>query len=183
MGSTQAVDRNALVGAIIEGGFGIGWIEWGTAGLSAKAWIAVRVVGAVIGLAIIARAVRLRRAQPGNGEPSMFASPGYRLVVAAEMGALVVGSVVLVVSNQVEFQIAWVAFVVGVHFLVFGRLFVTRFYYLGGALVVAAIAGLVIGLAGGGIALTQAVTGFASGVCMFAAAIQVLSTQRAPRLA
>ena len=174
--------RNALIGAIIEGAFGIGWIEWGTANLTAKAWIAVRVVAAIIGLVIIARSVRLRRAYSGPEEPSMFASRGYRLVVAAEVGALVVGSVVLIVSGQAEYQIAWVAFVVGVHFVGFGKLFAARYYVLGGALVVAALAGVVIGLTGGGIALTEAVTGFAAGVSMFLAAAQVLA-RRQPELA
>lgn len=174
MGSTRALGRGALIATIIEGGFGIGWIEWGTANLTSTAWIAVRVVGAVIGLVIIARAVRLRRAGTGSAQPSMFASRGYRLVVAAEVVALVAGSIALIATDHAEFQIAWVAFVVGVHFVGFGKLFAARYYALGGALIVAALAGLVLGLAGGGIGLTQAVTGFVAGLSMFVAAAQIL---------
>lgn len=169
--------RNELIAAIIEGGFGTGWVEWGTANLTAKAWLAVRVLAAIIGLVIIARAIRLRRANPGPGEPSMFASRGYRLVVIAEAIALVAGSVVLIVTNLAGFQIGWVAFVVGVHFVGFGKLFAARYYVLGGALIVAAIAGLLIGLVDG-IALTRPVTGFVAGACMFVAAAQVLFQYR-----
>lgn len=181
MGSAQGVGRTTLVATIIEGGFGIGWIEWGAADLSAKAWIAVRVVGAVVGIAIIARAIRLRRADPGPAEPSMFASRGYRLVVAAEVVALVAGSIALIATGRAEFQIGWVALVVGVHFVGFGKLFAARYHVLGGALIVAAIAGLVVGLAGGGIVLTQAVTGFIAGVSMFLAAVQLLLLPRQPQ--
>ena len=88
--------------------------------------------------------------------------------------ALVIGTVALIVTHQTEYQIAWVAFVVGVHFVGFGKLIEARYYPLGGALIVAALAGLVIGLTGGGTALTQAVTGLVAGVCMFGAAAQIL---------
>jgi hypothetical protein len=179
MARTPAVGRNALIAAIIEGGFGIGWIEWGAASLSATAWTAVRVLGAIIGLVIIARAIRLRRGNPGPAEPSMFAARGYRLVVAAEVVALVAGSIALIATNRTEYQIGWVAFVVGVHFVAFGKQFAARYYVLGGALIVAAIAGLVVGLAGGGVAVTAAVTGFAAGACMFVAAVQLLLRQGA----
>ncbi len=107
----------------------------------------------------------------------MFAARGYRLVVAAEVIALVAGSIVLIATNRTEYQIVWIAFVVGVHFVAFGRQFAARYYLLGGALIVAAIAGLVVGLAGGGVAVTAAVTGLAAGVCMFVAAVEVLFRQ------
>jgi hypothetical protein len=179
MARTRALGRNALIAAIIEGGFGIGWIEWGAASLTGSAWTAVRVVGAIIGLVIIARAVRLRRANSGPAEVSMFASRDYRVVVAAEVIALVAGSFALIATGWAGYQIVWVALVVGVHFVVFGRQFAARYYVLGGALIVAAIAGLVAGIAGGGAALTAPVTGLAAGVCMFVAGAQVLFAPRA----
>ena len=181
MGDPQAVGRNTLTWSIIEGGFGIGWIEWGIANQSATAWIAARVLGAVIGLVIIARAIRLRRApsaNPGPAEPSMFAALGYRLVVAAEVLALVAGSIVLLLANRAEFQIVWVAFVVGVHFVIFGRLFAARFYSLGLGLLVAALAGLLVGIGGAGTGPTQALTGLIAGACMFAMAARMLLRYR-----
>jgi hypothetical protein len=112
---------------------------------------------------------RQQRANPGPPERSMFASRGYQLVVLGEIIALVVGGLVLGTTHQIAYQIVWYAFVAGVHFVIFGKLFVARFYYIGGAMIVFALAGLVIGLAGGGIALVQAVTGFGSGLTLFIA--------------
>ena len=140
----------ALIAAIIEGGFGIGWIEWGSSSRARSAWTAVRVLGAVIGLVIIARAIRLRRANPGPAEQSMFAARGYRLVVAAEVIGWSRAASCSFATNRTEYQIGWVAFVVGVHFVAFGKQFAARYYVLGGALIVAAFAGLLVGLAGGG---------------------------------
>jgi hypothetical protein len=174
MGQPQAVGKNALIGSIISAGFGIGWIEWGTLNLGGTASTAIRIVGVVIGVALIVRGIRFRRRQraaqranPGPAEPSMFAARGYRLVVAAEVVALVAGYLVLGAVHQATYQICWFALVVGVHFIGFGRLFVARFYLLGTVLVGAALAGTIVGLAGGGIAVVQAVTGFASGLSLF----------------
>lgn len=174
MGQPRVIGKNALIGSIISAGFGIGWVEWGTLNLGGKASTAIRVVGVVIGVVLIVRSIRFRRRQraaqranPGPAEPSMFASRGYRLVVAAEVVGLVAGYLLLGALGQATYQIVWFALVVGVHFIGFGRLFAFRFYFVGAALIVAALAGLIVGLAGGGITLVQAVTGFAAGLTLF----------------
>lgn len=174
MGQPQVVGRNALIGSIISAGFGIGWVEWGTLNLGGTASTVIRIVGVVIGVVLIVRGIRLRRQQraaqranPGPAERSLFASRGYRLVVAAEAAALIAGYLVLGALHQEAYQITWFALVVGVHFIGFGRLFAFRFYYVGAALVLAALAGTIVGLAGGSIALVQAITGFASGLTLF----------------
>jgi hypothetical protein len=174
MGQPRVVGKNALIGSIISAGFGIGWVEWGTLNLGGKASTAIRIVGVVIGVVLIVRSIRFRRKQraaqranPGPAEPSMFASRGYRLVVAAEVVALVAGYLLLGALGAGTYQIVWFALVVGVHFVGFGRLFAFRFYFVGAALIVAAIAGLIAGIAGGGVAIVQAVTGFAAGLTLF----------------
>lgn len=174
MGQPQVVGKNALIGSIISAGFGIGWIEWGTLNLGGNASTAIRIVGVVIGVVLIVRSIRFRRRQraeqrtnPGPAERSMFASRGYRLVVAAEVVALIGGYLILGAVHQEAYQITWFALVVGVHFIGFGRLFAFRFYFVGAALVVAALAGTIVGLAGGSIVLVQAITGFASGLTLF----------------
>jgi hypothetical protein len=174
MGQPRIVGKNALIGSIISAGFGIGWVEWGTLNLGGKASTAIRIVGVVIGVVLIVRSIRFRRKQratqranPGPAEPSMFASRGYRLVVAAEVIALVAGYLLLGALGAGTYQIVWFALIVGVHFIGFGRLFAFRFYFVGAALIVAALAGLIAGIAGGGIALVQAVTGFAAGLTLF----------------
>ena len=48
-----------------------------------------------------------------------------------------------------EYIIAWVAAVVGVHVLGFGRHFGVGFYWLGAALIAAGIVGAMVGLVGG----------------------------------
>jgi hypothetical protein len=186
MGQPQVIGKNALIGSIVSAGFGIGWVEWGTLHLGGKASTAIRIVGVVIGVVLIVRSIRFRRKQraaqranPGPAERSMFASRGYRLVVAAEVVALAAGYLILGAVNQSAYQIVWFALVVGVHFIGFGRLFAFRFYFVGGALVVAALAGLIVGLAGGGIALVEAVTGFASGLTLFVAPLVTIRQYQA----
>ncbi|HEX3779351.1 MAG TPA: hypothetical protein VHX38_06765 [Pseudonocardiaceae bacterium] len=174
--SEGAVSRGALVGSIISAAFGIGWCQWGAFGITGTAAIVVRVLGAVLGVALIVGCVRARRelrTDPAGaaGSRSMFAARGYRIVVLIEVIALAGGAAVFGVTGRTEYQIAWFALVVGVHFVAFGRLFATRFYLLGAALIAAAVLGTVIGLAGGSAGLVEAVTGFASAVSLFVAAI------------
>ena len=58
-----------------------------------------------------------------------------------------------------EYIAAWVAIVVGVHFLAFGR-FISAFYYPLGALVTAGgIAGIAVGVAGGSAGAVEATAG------------------------
>ena len=172
MGETQVLGSGALIGSIISAAFGIGWVQWGAEKLTGTGSIVIRVVGGVIGLVVIIRCIRLRLASRGESGPaqqSMFASRGYRLVVAAEVIALIAGGLLLTAVHETEYQICWISLVVGVHFLGFGKLFVARYYYIGGALILAALAGTIIGLAGGGVTLVQAVTGFMSALVLLVA--------------
>jgi len=99
----------------------------------------------------------------------MFSSPAYRRVVLLEIIGLFGGAGVLGVVGHPEYMAAWFATVVGAHFLAFGRLFDSRFYWLGAAVVAAGIAGAVVGLAGGGPHGIEAVAALPTAATLFVA--------------
>jgi hypothetical protein len=160
------VTRGALVGCAIAGVAGAAWALWGASGLSGWARVVVSVLGVVVGLAVVVRALLLARRAPGDDGGSMFASRSYRLIVVAEVVALVAGNVVLGRTGLAAYVIAWTAFVVGVHFLAFGRAFDGVFTVIGGLLIVAALAGVVVGVAGAGASAVLVVTGLLSAVVL-----------------
>jgi hypothetical protein len=183
-------DPAALTGAMVAGGFGIVWTLWGASGLSGGPAAAVRVSGIVIGVLILVASVLLqrrargatrvgRRAAPGGRSGSMLSSRGYRLVVALEVIALVVGGLLLGATGHGEYTIAWFAGVVGVHFVAFGRLFWTGFYWLGAALLAGGVAGAIVGLAGAGSHAITAVSGLIAAASMFAASGWTVLVSRA----
>ncbi|MDQ6777636.1 MAG: hypothetical protein M3071_15810 [Actinomycetota bacterium] len=129
---TMPSTKGALVGATISGGFGLAWALWAASGLSGAASTAVRVAGIVVGALIIIGCAGLGRTAPagGSGPMAMFSSAAYRRIVALEVVALIGGNVLLGVIGHREYIIAWVATVVGIHFLAFGRQFWAGFYWL-----------------------------------------------------
>jgi hypothetical protein len=163
--------RQALVGAGIAGFFGGLWAVWGAGGLDGAARVALVVVGVVLGLGVTVSALVLAaRARPHvGGDGSMFASRAYRLIVVAEVVAIVVGNVLLGRAGLGAYVIAWTAFVVGVHFLAFGRAFDRVFTAIGALMVVAAVVGAVVGVVGGGDDAVLLITGLASAVVLLSA--------------
>ena len=160
--------RGVLTGCIIAAAFGVAWALFGASGLPAAAQGAVRAAGIVAGVIIIGRAIRLRRIAP---EPatSMFRSRQYRLVVAAEAAAIAAGLAGLAVAGASEYIAAWVAIVVGVHFLAFGR-FISAFYYPLGAIVTAGgIAGIAVGVAGGSAGAVEATASLTAAASLLSA--------------
>jgi hypothetical protein len=184
VGEVDAVPdlRGALVGAMISSVFGAAWTAWGASGFSGAVSGLIRLAGLVVGAIILLWCTRLWRGAPRGDQPaesgSMFSSRGYRLVVAAEIAALVAGNALLAASGQREYIIAWVATVVGIHFLAFGRLFWAGFYWLGAALIAAGIAGVAVGLAGGGASRIEAVSGLIAATSLFSAGGSTILTAR-----
>lgn len=162
------VDRPTLTGVMICGIFGIAWAAWGASGLSSATAIVVRIVGVLLGVLIIIRSARLRRSAPA-GRESMFKSSRYWLVLAAEIAAIAAGAVILRATGHQAYISPWIAMVVGVHFLGFGRLFAAAFYAVGAAVIIAAIAGAAVGLAGAGTHGIEATTGLITAASLFAA--------------
>jgi hypothetical protein len=160
--------RGVLTGAIIAAAFGIAWALWGASGLPAAAQGAVRAVGIVAGVIIIGRAVRLRRTAPAPAT-SIFQSRQYRLVVAAEAATIAAGLAGLAVAGSSEYIAAWVAIVVGLHFLAFGR-FISAFYYPLGAIVTAGgFAAIAVGAAGGSAGAVEATAGLTAAASLLTA--------------
>jgi hypothetical protein len=186
-------DPGALTGAMIAGGFGIAWALWGASGLSDGSAAAVRVAAiatgvlTLLGSALLQRPARRtagagRGAAARGGSGSLYYSRGYRLVVALEVIALFGGGALLGATGHSEYTIAWFAGVVGVHFVVFGRLFWAGFHWLGATLLAAGVAGAVVGFAGGGSGAIRAVSGLIAAVSLFAAGgWTVLATQASLR--
>ncbi|MDX6554098.1 MAG: hypothetical protein QOD86_293 [Miltoncostaeaceae bacterium] len=98
----------------------------------------------------------------------MASSASFRLVVAIEAIALIVGVAVLGATGHREYLSAWFATVVGLHFVAFGRLFWAGFHWLAAALIVAGIAGTIVGIAGGGVGGINAVSGLLTAASLFA---------------
>jgi hypothetical protein len=80
----------------------------------------------------------------------MFSSPRYVGIMALTILAVGGGNALLGAIGGREYVLAWVAAVIGLHFVAFGRLFWAGFYRLGAALVIASAVGATVGLAGGG---------------------------------
>jgi hypothetical protein len=169
-----ALDTGSLLGAMIAGVFGLGWAEWGASGLNGMTSVTVRAAGIVLGLVVIGWSIGLRRSvvrRGGSAMPSssMFASRAYLRTLIGEGIALGIGCALLGGTGNADYIIAWCAIVVGVHFLVFGRLFWSGFYWLGATLIVAGAAGAVVGVAGGGQDAIDVVSGLLTAISLFAA--------------
>lgn len=160
--------RGALVGSAISGFFGGLWVVWGASGFSGVLDAVVVVLGIVLGLAVLVGALLAARRAPVEGGTVMFASRSYRIIVVIEVVAIIVGNILLGRLGAGDYIIAWTAFVVGVHFLAFGRVFDPSFTAMGGALIGAAVLGVVAGLVGTGAAVLV-VTGLLSGAVLLVA--------------
>jgi hypothetical protein len=182
MGDVEVV-KGALVGAMISGGFGLAWTLWGASGLTGAASTAVRIAGIVIGVLVILWCAHLWRSAPAGGSGAMFSSGAYRLIVALEVLVLICGNLLLGVIGHREYVIAWVAAVVGVHFLGFGRYFWVGYYWLGAALIAAGIVGATAGLVGGSPRAIKVTAGLIAAGSLFVAggSTIVQARQRAHR--
>jgi len=99
----------------------------------------------------------------------MFSSRAFVVIAVVEVAAIRVGIVGLDVSGFEEYVIAWVALVVGAHFVAFGRLFWPGFQRLGAALVAAGCIGIAVGATGGSPGAIKAITGLLAAISLFAA--------------
>jgi hypothetical protein len=167
---------------MIAGVFGVMWTLWGASGLDEQAALIVRIVGIVIGAALIAGSIRAVRRIPGTAASgSMFSDTRYRIVVVAEVVAIVAGGMLLNATGNPQYVCPWVAFVVGAHFLLFGRIFWAGFTLLGAALVGAAVLGTILGVVTGDRGTVIATTALVSAAAMFASGGAPSSRRRGRR--
>jgi hypothetical protein len=158
------VSRGMLAGAVTAGLFGVVWAESAAAAVSGPAPAAIRAVAGAAALVIVLWSARLWRSAaadiaPGAWARPMFSSPRYAAIVALQILAFGGGNALLGAIGGREYVVAWVAAVIGLHFVAFGRLFWPGFSWLGAALLTASAAGAAVGLAGGGADGIEATTG------------------------
>lgn len=165
------VVNSALVARLVGACFGLVFVLVNTSAVPTPwSWVlrALGLAGAVV--------VLLRLRSPTRAsvlEPRTSAIRVYWTSVLVEAVALVAGTRLLAASGHGQYGVAWVAFVVGVHFLPFAWAFrLPAFLPLGVALMILAAAGAALGLLGAGEAWVAAVAGVGAGLALlvFAAA-------------
>jgi hypothetical protein len=170
----MAVDPRTgrFIGSTIGLVFGLVFVLVNTGELAPGPRLALRVAAVVVAVVLAVGTVRQLRRAGADGE----AGPGrggfdrrYAAVVAAEVVALAAGlAVINGVLEAPRFAVAWVAFVVGVHFFGLARIWrLPQFTGLGVAVTALGVAGAVAGLAGAGPAVIGVLSGVLSGVALF----------------
>src|SRR3954471_21523573 len=139
-----------LSGIFIGSGFGVVFVLANAhAPLAPAAGTALRVLALATFAALVPTAVLAgRRERTGSGPALVYRADrfdrGFRMVVAGEAALLVIGNVTLrVCGAPAQTYVAWIALVVGVHFLVLERVWKERGIAVpGAALTVLGAAGL-----------------------------------------
>ncbi|MCQ4040548.1 hypothetical protein ACFOSC_21560 [Streptantibioticus rubrisoli] len=149
---------------LIGGAFGLVFVEVDAGALPSPASVALRVlaVAAFLGLA-----VALRRARPAGSSGAGRFGREYWLVVALEVVAGVAGIVVIKAAlHAPQATVAWISFVVGLHFLglavVWRR---PRLHWLAAGLTACGAAGLALAGCGCPAAAIAATAGVVPGRC------------------
>jgi hypothetical protein len=133
-------------GSLVGAAFGLVFVLANAGDLGAPAaWVA-RVLAVAAFVAVVVAVARLRpRGVPSEPRGSGFGR-GYRLIVLAEVAAILVG--VLVLAGPLDLPraaVAWVALVVGAHFFALAALWSQPPYRrLGAALAACGVAGIAL---------------------------------------
>jgi hypothetical protein len=161
-----------VIGSLVGTVFGLVFVEVNSGGLPGDWPLIVRIAGAVVALGLLAGIVRTARRAPGAGDQDHrgFADRRYWTIVGIEGIALMGGLFVLnAVFGRPEFAVAWIAVVVGVHFVGLAKLWHMDLYLvLGGVMTALGVLGFVIGATGGSAGTVGVVSGVGSGVALFA---------------
>lgn len=180
----------AFIGSTIATSFGLAFLLVNGATLPRPGFaiaIALAVLGAAAVLAAGVQAVR--GTAPGRGVTAGRMAPAaagsnvggdeqpkgftreFWIVVAIEVAAIVAGLAVLRRLGLAEYGVAWVALVVGLHFFPLARMWRHRVHaWVGAAMTVLGLAGLVLMVAGAAPWVVAAVAGVGSGVALLASA-------------
>ncbi|MFJ9414557.1 hypothetical protein ACIRPT_10375 [Streptomyces sp. NPDC101227] len=158
--------------------FGLAFVEANSATLHGPWTVVARICGGVLAVFLGVRIVAARRAAGMRfGRAGSGAFGGwYRLVVLAEVAALVAGLLVInSVAKHGSLTLPWVTFVVGVHFFGLGTLWRSRaLHALAAALTVLGAAGFVLGAVDADPAWIAVVSGMLPGVALFTVAASSL---------
>lgn len=174
-----------VIGSLIATTFGLVFVLVNSGGLPGNWPTVVRIAGGVVGVVLLLGILRASRL-PG-GRPDLdhggFSDRRYWTIVGIEGLALMGGLFVLnAVFERPEFAVAWIAIVVGVHFIGLARVWhVNMYLWLGGVQTVLGVIGFVIGIGGGSAGTIGVVAGVGSGVALFATvATSLVLAERAP---
>jgi hypothetical protein len=159
----------AQAGSLIGALFGLIYLLINAGPLPLAAGIPVRLAG---GCAFVAVLVTICRSAISGGpaEQAGGFGSGYWLVVTAEAVALAAGPWILNGPlNMPQAGVAWVSFVVGVHFFALAAVFGLRsFHYLGAVITACGIAGLALAALGVGEAPITVISGLIPGAVLLA---------------
>ncbi len=156
-----------VVGSLVAIVFGVVFVVVNSGGLPSPWPLVSRIAAAVVAVGLL---VGLRGVTARPDEGKGFTDRRYWLVVLAEAVALF-GGLALIngVWRHSELAVAWIAFVVGVHFFGLAVVFrLRRFHALGAVLTVLGLAGFALGAAGASAATIALVSGVLSGAALFA---------------
>lgn len=147
-----------LVGAV----FGLVWVEVNAGAAPSPVGLVLRVAGAVVFLGVVGALWRSRGARRTDGQGRPGFGRGYRLVLVAELVAFFGGNLLLNGPLGLpDGVVAWIAFVVGAHFVVLARVWrEPSIGWVGGGAAVLGAVGLAMAVAGASadaIALTAGV--------------------------
>ncbi len=164
--------RAHLVGSMVAAVFGLTYVLANSDALDPRASWALRACAGAGFLVVLAAVARAQRRPPSVVTPSGRGSLGaYWLVVGAEVVALLLG--VRVLSGPLdtpEAGVAWVSFVVGVHFFALWRIFSERvFSVVGTAITGCGITGLTLAAVDAGTATIDLASGVVPGSVLLGA--------------
>ncbi|MDQ0380789.1 putative membrane protein [Amycolatopsis thermophila] len=169
------ISAGEAIGSLIAIVFGLVFVFVNSGGLAAPWPLVVRIAGAVVAAVLLV--LLLRRGKPEGGAGTTFFDRNrFWVIVAAEVVALFAGLYVINgVLGHGEVGVAWIAVVVGVHFVAMGWAFrLGRFRTLGWTQTALGVAGFALRASGAGAAVIGLVSGVLSGVALFAAALYTL---------
>lgn len=187
---TRAHGRGPAAGAEIGGpiaaSFGLVFVIVNSAALPGALRVGLIAVAALVAVAIIVLSLRLMRrwggrgSGAGRGAASGLGGPAddprgrspfgaaFWIIVAVEPFLIVVGTRIVTGLFGDEFGVAWIALVVGVHFLPFARIFgLRRFLAMGAAIAALGVIGFCLGFSGWEAAIAV-VSGVGSGAVLLA---------------
>lgn len=161
---------SARSGSVIGAGFGLIFILVNTGSLPVAVAVLFRVVAVVAFVAVLIAVVVARRRPPTGVDRSAVGgfTVGYWLVVVAEVGAIAAGLVVLNGPlHAPRAAVAWIALVVGIHFIALAVVWKLLFFHgLGAALMLCGVAGLVLAATGSAVSAIDLVGGVLPGAIL-----------------
>jgi hypothetical protein len=161
------------LGSLIGAVFGLVFVLVNAATLPTGIGTVVGGLGVVAFLAVLVELRRPRRPDASARPARSGLGAGYRLVVVAEVIAILVGVRLLAGPlDTPDGGVAWVALVVGLHFVALAVVCKERFFHLLGASIAGCgVVGLALALAGSPKAASSAVGGVLPGALLLAFAL------------